>query len=350
MAVGDFDCDGRPEFITGGKGGGFFYLYDLNIQTGAWERHVITRKLSPHVGAAATDLDGDGRDEIVCGEWGPRLLWFTCPTGDLDHWEYHAVYSGLADPHDLIAVDLDGDGRDEIVVRNKDGALLLFRPPADPSHPWPVQVIADRLNGDGTAVASVARPATLDIVTNDGWFENIRGDGSEWVRHPFAPEEPGLHPESRIAIGDLDGNGTPVAVLTESEIPAARMFLLRYAGPDRPWEMELLIDRSEHICGMHSLQLADLNTDGKLDIFTAEMENSRTDGVNTKPRWWCLSKLSDGSWHKHILLDMNLGSHSASVADFDGDGNLEIVGKVWRANKVNGAGGKNHVDFLKRSV
>ena len=349
MAVGDFDCDGRAEFVTGGKGGGFFHLYDLNMQTGSWDRYVIADDICPNVGAAATDLDGDGRPEIVCGEWGPRLLWFACPTGDLARWECRQVYEGLTGPHDLLAADLDGDGRDEIIVRNKDGALLLFRPPADPASSWPVQVIADRLGGDGTAVASIARPGVLDIITNVGWFENAKGDGSAWVAHPFVPEGLGLHPECRVVAGDVDGDGTPVAIVTESEIPDARMFLLRHVGPDKPWEPELLIDRSEHICGMHSLQLVDLDNDGRLEVFTAEMENGRTDGVNTRPRWWVLSR-SGGAWRKHVLLDANLGSHTATAADFDGDGNLEIVGKVWRANKVNGAGGKNHVDYLKLST
>ena len=48
-----------------------------------------------------------------------------------------------------------------------------------------------------------------------------------------------------------------------------------------------------------------------------------------------------------MLLDANLGTHSAIAADFDGDGQLEIAGKVWRANAVNGNGGRNHVDFLR---
>ncbi len=347
MAVGDFDGDGRPEFVTGGKGGGFFHLYDLDVTTQTWRRHVITRDLRPSVGAAAADLDGDGRPEIITGEWGPRLLWFVCPTGDLGHWRYRTVYDGLTNTHDLLAADVNDDGRDEIVVRNKDGALILFRPPADPDQTWPAHVIAEELPGDGTAAAAIARPGVLDLVTNAGWFENLHGDGSAWACHPFAPPELGLHPESRVAVGDLDGDGTPVAVVSESEIPDARMFLLRYAGPDRCWEPEPLISREERIAAMHTLQLVDLTGNGRLDIFTAEMENGRTDGVNTKPRWWRLSRADDGAWHKCVLLDTNLGAHSAVAADFDGDGKLELVGKIWRANAVNGADGKMHVDYLK---
>lgn len=54
----------------------------------------------------------------------------------------------------------------------------------------------------------------------------------------------------------------------------------------------------------------------------------------------------DGRWSRHVLLDANLGTHEAVVADFDGDGRLDIAGKVWRANAVNGCGGRNHVDVL----
>jgi hypothetical protein len=347
MAVGDFDCDGRPEFVTGGKGGGFYHLYDLDVETGGWSRHVITNDFKPQVGAAATDLDGDGRPEIICGEWGPRLLWLTCPDGDLDTWVCHTVYDGLNNPHDLLAADINGDGRDEIIVREKDGRLLLFRPPAKPDQPWPVQVIAEGLVGDGTAVAAVARPNTLDIVTNAGWFQNVRGDGSNWRRHPFLPNVLDVHPECRVAVGDLDGDGSAVAVVSESEIPDARMYLLRPGATGEPWRPEVLIDRTDGICAMHSLEIADLDGDGQLEIFTAEMENGRTDGVDSRPQWWCLARETDRSWSRHVLLDANLGAHSAKVADFDGDGKLELVGKLWRANPVNGAGGKNHVDYLK---
>jgi len=36
MAVGDFDCDGRPEFVAGGKGGGY--------TTNNWQFCIYTDK------------------------------------------------------------------------------------------------------------------------------------------------------------------------------------------------------------------------------------------------------------------------------------------------------------------
>jgi len=80
------------------------------------------------------------------------------------------------------------------------------------------------------------------------------------------------------------------------------------------------------------------------------MENGKTDGVRKRPRWWCLAADGQGEWDRHVLLDANLGTHCAAVADFDGDGRQDIVGKVWRANEVNGNGGRNHADFLRNLV
>ena len=154
------------------------------------------------------------------------------------------------------------------------------------------------------------------------------------------------HPESRVAVGDVDADGKPEVVITESETGPARLAVLRPSGKNKPWKAEIVLPAKLDLRGLHSLKLVDFDGDGRLEIFTAEMENKKTDGVKSRPRWWCLSMDAD-RWKAHILLDGNLGTHEAAVADFDGDSRPDIAGKVWRANKVNGNNGRNHVDFLR---
>jgi hypothetical protein len=96
----------------------------------------------------------------------------------------------------------------------------------------------------------------------------------------------------------------------------------------------------------HSLIVADFDNDGDLDIFSCEMEGIPGD----KPPRWFLWENLDGKGQKfveHVVLDAGLGGHAAVAADFNGDGCLDIVSKLWRPRKDNANGGKNHVDFLE---
>lgn len=105
-----------------------------------------------------------------------------------------------------------------------------------------------------------------------------------------------------------------------------------------------MIERSRDRRGLHSLQIADVDGDGRTEVFSAEMENGKTDGQHTTPKWSVLSY--DGEWNEEVVFDANLGAHEAKVADVDDDGDLEIVGKIWHPNLPNSNGTDHHVSCL----
>jgi hypothetical protein len=96
----------------------------------------------------------------------------------------------------------------------------------------------------------------------------------------------------------------------------------------------------------HSLVVADFDNDGDADVFTCEMEGIAGD---RSPRWYIWEN-KDGKgqqFTEHVILDAHLGGHEAVAADFDGDGDLDLVSKLWRPRADNANGGRNHVDFLE---
>ena len=345
----DLNGDGHLDYVTGGRGGGFLFWYEYG--GGRWTKHVMADDFSPSVGATSVDLDGDGRVEIVCGEWEPEgRLWWIVPPGDpRERWRKHVVAQGHHAPHDILSGDVDNDGRPEVIVRVKDEGIWCYFAPPDPARRWRRVLVARKVPGDGTALYDLDGDGNLDIVTAGAWFRNVNGDGTRWEEHPFLPATLGWDRETRLAVAHVLEGPRPQLVMTESEKTRGARLAIAHVPEDprrSPWEVEVIVPEERDLRALHSLAVADFDGDGRLEIFTAEMENAKTDGIGKKPRWFIL-KPAAGRWEEHVILDRNLGTHEARVGDVTGNGLPDIVGKTWRPNKVNGNRGRQHVDWLE---
>ena len=74
----------------------------------------------------------------------------------------------------------------------------------------------------------------------------------------------------------------------------------------------------------HSLEIADLDGDGPLDIFVAEMGL----GKNPGPKGYVYRNRGGGQ-SEEMLIWHGIPTHEAKVADIDGDGWPDIVGKPY---------------------
>jgi hypothetical protein len=344
----DVDGDGDLDFVTGRRAG--VVVWFRYSEPGNWTRHPIAGHSPSDVGGVMLDVDRDGRPDMVAGG-----SWYRNPgafTGGL--WAECVFDSSLRSVHDIVAADLDGDGREEVVTMggemqgetsSETKNLRYYRIPDDPCRPWTMVRIGKSVHS-GLAVADIDRDGDIDLVRSDIWLEND-GRGGSWNRHRITDRD-SWDPASQAAVCDIDSDGLLDVVLAEGEISGARIawFACPEDPEDEPWTRHLLSPADTIPRGpYHSLAVADFDNDGDPDIFAGEME-----WLGVAPYRWFIWKNEGGNppvFSERVILDSGLGTHNAVAGDVDGDGDIDLAGKLWRPREDNANRGANHADFLE---
>lgn len=314
-----------------------------------WERYVIEKDfLTVEAGGAACDIDGDGDLDIVFGQdsQGNQLWWWENPYPNFApdvSWKRRLIKrSGAHQHHDQIFADLKGTGKPQLVYWNQRAKTLFIADiPANPKSAaeWPAKVVYAGEAGEaankaaqyaeGLDAVDVDGDGKVDLLAGNYWFKYRGGDRFDPIR--ISPTggriragkfRKGKYPQVVIAPGDGSG---PLRLYEAKGDPALTS---SWVGRD-------LLPR-EMVHG-HTLDLGDIDGDGKLDIFAAEMAKwTSKEGVDHPGATaWILYGDGKGNFRTTGLV-VGHGWHEGRLADVDGDGDLDVVNKpyTWQAPRV----------------
>jgi Xylose isomerase-like TIM barrel/FG-GAP-like repeat/FG-GAP repeat len=350
ILIGRFDKDSpATDFVMSFRVVGPALVWYRRTPSG-WDRYVIEKDFLPiEAGGAAYDIDGDGDNDIVFGnDWqGNKLWWWENPYPNFDPavpWKRHLIKDGGANQHhDQIFADFKGTGKPQLAFWNQQAkTIFLADIPKDPRHtePWPYVPIFVGAAGEGTGGAALYAEG-MDAYDIDGDGQPDLLAGNYWFKYQggntFKPIKVGII-GGRIKAGRFKPGKYPQIVIAPGDGSGPLMIYECNGNPENPedWKGTRLLNRD--MTHGHTLDIADIDGDGNLDIFAAEQgkwTRERTELDNPDASAWILYGDGKGGF-RTTLLAKGQGWHDSKIADVDGDGDLDIVQHpyAWDAPRV----------------
>ncbi len=328
-AVADIDLDGKPDVIGGTSSGNSTNSLRWWKQSSplSWTEYVIVSGGSHNFSTEMQvgDMDNDGDIDLVVYDDGHGVGYWRNPKnpdGDPTQqaqWSWQSIGDGGGFVHNLFVGDLNGDGKADVTSKvGYGGAAKVFVQSTPTS--FTATSLSGSLGGEGNCMGDIDNDGDLDVITAVSsspyvkWYEN-NGSGGGWTPHNGPNTGNG---DLCIRVADINQDARNELVVSHSEACGNVSFFATADPKSGLWTEKAVYGTSS--CGWHTLQIGDVNHDGKPDILSAQMHGSIM--VYYHPGGDAL-----GVWASDQVA--TTGIHNGVLADVDRNGALDIVGSNY---------------------
>ncbi len=329
VIAADLDGDRDMDLAVASLGDDKIFWYENTDGLGTYgpQRLVSTQAIAA-TRVVAADLDGDGDLDLLsssAGVYDSDLSWYENMDGRGTFGMQNLITADVQLPDSIAVADMDGDGDLDVLSASRSDDKIAWYENTDRLGSFgPQQIISDQLDGATTvAVADFDQDGDMDVAAGAAnantivWFEN---DGSLQFTEHLITDRAIFVTELKLA--DIDNDGDTDIVSTSREDDTVGWYPFDSQRGEFDPERVVSIDEN----GPNALYLADMDNNGLLDVLVASRAGDRT---------VLIPQASPGIFEAAIVLsDETSGASSVIAFDMDSDGDLDVASTSRFDNKL----------------
>ncbi len=308
VLVADLTGSGNLDLIVANTGSNTLSVLLGNGDGTFQDQRTISLAADP-AAVAVADLTGNGKQDLIVAD-STGTVSVLLGNGDGSFGTPQVIATGLSATA-LAVADLRGNGKQDLVVTGSNGTVSVLLGSGNGTFGTPQTVATGASPGDLVSVltADVNGDSIPDLIVADDTSNTLsellgNGDGSFGSPRTILT---GISVISMVS-ADLTGNGKQDLVLATST--SAITVLL--GNGDGTWQSPLV----SQVIPVSQLAVADLNRTGPPDLVVSDY---------TSGTLYVLAGNGDGTFGPPQPCTLTGVATSLAVADFSGDGNLDIV-------------------------
>ena len=333
----DIDGDGDLDLVSATRLDGKIAWHENEDGLGTFgPQQVIVAKGEEGVNILVEDMDGDGDlDVLAATAYYSRLTWYENVDG-LGHFSGQVIISETVTGVQAVYVaDIDGDGDNDIIASLFDQFRVVWYENEDGLGSFGTeQTISTEVEFSECVIAAdMDNDGDQDVIYTSKWdykifwHENLDGEGN------FGPQQiifAGAYSDSSIRAADLDNDGD--LDLCSASLYASMVKIAWFENLDGKGTFGPQNAVSTHFHFISSIYISDMDSDGDQDILAASesfdqivwFEN--VDGVGDfgSPNVIPTTVITSDVDRPHFV----------HAADFDGDGDADVVSTSINDNKI----------------